>query len=140
MPILKRRKPSEEEVEIPTASMADIAFLLIIFFLTTTIFAREKGLKLVLPEKGTQVKVKTENILKIQINDRGEIFVKDQKIQVNQIQEIVKQAIAENPKVIILIKTHVNAPYERMIQVFDEVKQVPEATRVALGTIKPEVG
>lgn len=136
MAIFRRIRPPEE-AEIPTASMADIAFLLIIFFMTTTIFARDKGLKLVLPEKSTEiVKIKSKNIIKISINDQGQIFVGDKQVTLDQIQPILKERLAKNPKLIILIKTHEKAPYDRMIQVFDQVKQVPEAKRVALGMIK----
>lgn len=136
MAIFKKAKPPEE-AEIPTASMADIAFLLIIFFMTTTIFARDKGLKLVLPEKTTEiVKIKSKNILKISINDQGQIFIGDKPVTLDQIQPILKERLEKNPKLIILIKTNEKAPYERMIQVFDQVKQVPKATRVALGIIK----
>jgi biopolymer transport protein ExbD len=48
MALLQRK--SKVSDEIPTASMADIAFLLLIFFLTTTVFEEEKGLPIVLPE------------------------------------------------------------------------------------------
>ena len=40
----KRERPSDE---IPTSSMADIAFLLLIFFLVTTVFPKDKGLSIV---------------------------------------------------------------------------------------------
>ncbi|MGB9590400.1 MAG: ExbD/TolR family protein, partial [Candidatus Hydrothermia bacterium] len=61
-----RKREREEEAEIPTASMADIAFLLIIFFMVTTVFAREKGLKLLLPERQAQtVKLSGEKMLVI---------------------------------------------------------------------------
>ncbi len=140
MAILRRKKPIEQEVEIPTASMADIAFLLIIFFMTTTIFARDKGLKLVLPEKQQEiVKVKSKNLLKISINDQGEVFVGDEKVTPDQLGEKVQAKLDENPKLIILIKPHVNAPYEKMIQVFDQLKQI-KANRVALSVINPTGG
>ena len=51
-----RRRP-QPEAEIPTASMADIAFLLIVFFMVSTTLLEEKGLPLVLPESGQQKKV-----------------------------------------------------------------------------------
>ncbi|MEJ2153086.1 MAG: biopolymer transporter ExbD, partial [Gemmatimonadota bacterium] len=54
--ILKRK--SRVSDEIPTASMADIAFLLLIFFLVTTVFAEDRGLSLVLPEKATEISKK----------------------------------------------------------------------------------
>ena len=48
--------------EIPTASMADIAFLLLIFFLVTTTIDMDKGLGLVLPPEGETIEIKKKNI------------------------------------------------------------------------------
>jgi len=115
----------DEEAEIPTASMADIAFLLIIFFMTTTNFAREKGLKFVLPEKKDQpqeVKIKSENLLKISINDKGELFLNDEEARWENLEREVKLRLEKNPNLIILIRTHRDAPYEYMIRAFDAVK------------------
>ncbi len=136
MPFLRRKRP-QEEAEIPTASMADIAFLLIIFFMTTSIFARDKGLKLVLPEKGTEVKVKTTHLMKISINDKGEIFVGDQPTSLPELRPQIEQRLASDTMLVIYIKTHQDAPYERMIEVFDLVKTIPDAKRVSLGIIRP---
>jgi hypothetical protein len=47
----------ERRARFPTASMADIAFLLLIFFLVTTIFDEQKGLSIVLPERGEEVDI-----------------------------------------------------------------------------------
>ncbi|HCN24037.1 MAG TPA: biopolymer transporter ExbD, partial [Candidatus Marinimicrobia bacterium] len=44
--------------EIPTSSMADIAFLLLIFFLVTTTIDIDKGLGLVLPAEGETIEIK----------------------------------------------------------------------------------
>jgi biopolymer transport protein ExbD len=132
------RKRKIPEPEIPTASMGDIAFLLIIFFMLTTIFSRAKGLKMVLPEKTTEiVKIKIENMMRISINPEGKIFIDDAitETPVSEIKNIVKERIKENPKLVVLIKTNVEAPYKRMIEVYDEVLQAG-AERVALQSIK----
>jgi biopolymer transport protein ExbD len=139
MAIFGRRRISGE-AEIPTASMSDIAFLLIVFFMTTTIFSRDKGLKLVLPEKGSEKKVTSEAIIKVSINHLGEIFVGDDPVTLSQIQPKVLEHLADNPKRTVILKTHAEAPYQRMIEVFDEVKGIEEAKSVALGTIRPEGG
>lgn len=134
------RKRKIEEPEIPTASMADIAFLLIIFFMLTTIFSRAKGLKMVLPEKSTEiVKIKTENTMRISINPEGKIFVDDAitETPISELRNIVKERIKENPKLIVLIKTNVSAPYHKMIEVYDEVL-LAGADKVALQSIKGE--
>jgi biopolymer transport protein ExbD len=130
----------DDEAEIPTASMADIAFLLIIFFMTTTNFAREKGLKFVLPEKKDQpqeVKIKSENLLKISINDKGEMFLNDEEARWENLEREVKLRLEKNPNLIILIRTHRDAPYEYMIRAFDAVKAAG-GKRVGLGIIGGE--
>ena len=130
----------DEEAEIPTASMADIAFLLIIFFMTTTNFAREKGLKFVLPEKKDQpqeVKIKSENLLKISINDKGELFLNDEEARWDNLEREVKLRLEKNPNLIILIRTHRDAPYEYMIRAFDAVKAAG-GKKVSLGIIGGE--
>ena len=56
--------------EIPTASMADIAFLLLIFFLVTTTIDSDKGIALTLPAMGEDFQVKSQMITNILINAR----------------------------------------------------------------------
>ncbi len=138
MGVIPKRKPPEE-AEIPTASMADIAFLLIIFFMVSTVFARDKGLKMLLPEKQSEtVKLKSQRIIDISINDAGQIFYNDTPVQnLMDIKQKIQEEIKKDPKKIVLIKTNVQAPYERMIEVLDIVKQL-KVKSVALKSIRPE--
>ncbi len=142
MPVLPRSKIAQE-AEIPTASMADIAFLLIIFFMTSTVFMRDKGLKLVLPEKTDQVvKVGGERVIRVSINDVGEIFLEEEQVSALDLKEKLSKRIIdykeqhEGKDPIIVIRTNVEAPYEKMIEVFDVIKQIPEAKAVSLASIK----
>ncbi len=138
MGVLPKRKPPEE-AEIPTSSMADIAFLLIIFFMVTTVFARDKGLKMLLPEKQSEtVKIKSQKIIDISINDAGQIFFNDTPIQSQaELKQKIEEEIKKDPKKIVLIKTNVEAPYNRMIEVLDIVKQL-KVKAIALKSIRPE--
>lgn len=131
-----RKRLVPQEVEIPTASMADIAFLLIIFFMTTTIFARDKGLKLLLPEKKEEVvKVKSENLIKISINDLGQVYLGDQEVNISALKEMVQNKIKENPKLITIIQPHPKTKYERVIEVFDALKEIKNE-RVSLSIVR----
>ena len=60
----KRRSP----VDINSSSMADIAFLLLIFFLVTTTISMDQGINLVLPSEGNEMKINPNNITIISIN------------------------------------------------------------------------
>jgi biopolymer transport protein ExbD len=124
--------------EIPTASTADIAFLLIIFFLVTTVFSEDKGLQLVLPEASAeQVRVSRKNILHIFIYDDGQISIKrgrdphEQVISKDQIEGIMRAELEANPNVIAAVKVDEKSRYRDMIDVLDEL-QLAEATRISI--------
>jgi biopolymer transport protein ExbD len=134
---LKFAKKEGPKYSIPTASMGDIAFLIIIFFMTTSIFSREKGLKIVLPEKGSEVKIKSENILTIAVNPRGEVLIKDKIVTISELKEIVKSELATNPNLIVALRVSRTAPYKTMIDVFDELK-LAKAEKISLVPVKEE--
>lgn len=135
MPILERKERVSDE--IPTASLADIAFLLLIFFLTTTVFNEEKGLPIVLPEQQKKQDVPAKNILFLLVQQDGSVVVRrgeseqEQTVPYRQVDGIVKQELAANPKLIVAVKTDPAAPYRNMVNVLDEVK-VAGAERISL--------
>jgi biopolymer transport protein ExbD len=135
MPILNRKERVSDE--IPTASMADIAFLLLIFFLTTTVFNEEKGLPIVLPEQGETQDVSAKNIVFFIVRPDGTVVVRrgesqeEQVVPYSQVEVIMRQELAQNPNVIAAIKTDPNAAYRHMINVLDEVK-LAGAERISL--------
>src|SRR3972149_2386626 len=84
----EKKKPRMHE--IPTASMADIAFLLLIFFLVTTTMDTDKGIPMVLPERGGEVKINPKNIAKILVNEVGDILFEGQVMD----EAVLKERIA----------------------------------------------
>lgn len=132
---MKFRERQKTKPSIPTASMGDIAFLIIIFFMTTSIFSREKGLKIVLPEKGQEVKIKSENILTISVNPQGEVLIKDAVVTIPDVKNIVEQELANNPDLVIALRVSRAAPYRTMINVFDELK-LAKAEKISLIPVK----
>ncbi len=136
MAILERK--SRVSDEIPTASMADIAFLLLIFFLVTTVFEEEKGLPIVLPEAAAeQVEVSQKNIIHFLIQEDGAVVIRrgestaEQIVAFSEIEGIMRQEIANNPEIIAAVKTAPDAPYVYMINVLDEL-QSAAAQRISL--------
>lgn len=136
MAILERKERVSDE--IPTASMADIAFLLLVFFLTTTVFNEEKGLPIVLPDPDTEeVDVSAKNLIFFLIQPDGSIVVRrgeseqEQVVAYNQIENLLRAELAANENLIAAIKTSPRAPYRHMINVLDEVK-LAGADRISL--------
>jgi len=117
--------------EIPTASMADIAFLLLIFFLVTTTIDMDKGLGIVLPAEGEQVEVSKKNILNCLINSTGQVLLGDEPVRVNDISRIVRQKLQENDKLIISVKSHEKTKYKDYISVIDQL-HIANAPRISI--------
>ncbi len=130
----KRSKVSDE---IPSAGMADIAFLLLIFFLITTVFPKDKGLAIVLPEEGEEQEISPRNILHILIQPSGIVDLRRgeseqvQQVSPGDLESIWRQEVAQNPNLIAGVKTHPEAAYRHMVDVLDALHSAG-ATRISL--------
>ncbi len=122
----KSRKP-----EIPQASLADIAFLLLIFFICTTTIDVDKGIGLVLPPKGETKEVPKKNITNLLINAEGTVMLDENVVDVRDIRMIIQRKLMENPNLIVSVKTDPNTLYMDYIRVLDQLKQA-NATRISL--------
>ncbi|HWV55881.1 MAG TPA: biopolymer transporter ExbD [Longimicrobiales bacterium] len=135
------RKKNRVSGEIPTSAMADIAFLLLIFFLVTTVFDEEKGLQVVLPEAQSEVEVSQRNVLHLTVRPDGIVEVKRgespqiQPVQANQIEAIWRSEVANNPNLIAAVKTHPDAAHRHMIAVLDQL-QLANADRISLQMVE----
>ena len=110
--------------EIPTASMADIAFLLIIYFMVTTTFAATRGLDFSLPqEEDTPPMVEKEEAVLIEIQAGGALIVDQKPMQLGEILEYLKPKLERNPRKPVIIRPQQNAAYGDMVNVFDELRQ-----------------
>ena len=117
--------------EIPTSSMADIAFLLLIFFLVTTTIDIDKGLGLVLPAEGETIEIKKKNILNCLINSSGMVLLGGERVNLKDVSRIVKEKLRENNKLIISVKTHEKTRYKDYVAIIDQLK-IADATRISI--------
>lgn len=124
----KRKKQSNE---IPTSSLADIAFLLLVFFLVTTTIDMDKGLSLVLPAPGEEKEIPKENISNLLINAAGKIMLDEEPIAMSDIRGTVKRKMDKNPNLIFSIKTDRQTDYQVFVSVLDQLKMA-NATRISI--------
>jgi biopolymer transport protein ExbD len=112
--------------EIPTASMADIAFLLIIYFMVTTTFAATRGLDFSLPqEEDTPLIDKEESVL-IEIQPGGVLMVDNRAMQLSEVLDYLKPKLERNPMKPVIIRPDEIAEYGYMVDVFDELRQAKD--------------
>ncbi len=121
-------EPRQKRVmpEIPTASMADIAFLLIVFFLVTTTMNQDKGLSLHLPGMGETKEVQQKNICNIWINDQDQIAFFEEgeltTVDFANLRPEVERRLAANANLIISLKAQRGSTYRMFVDVLDELK------------------
>ena len=117
--------------EIPTSSMADIAFLLLIFFLVTTTIDMDKGLGMVLPAEGEEIEINKKNILNCLINSQGKVLLDEEPTNIDQISRLVSQKLRANDKLIISVKAHPKTAYNDYVKVIDQLKRA-DAKRISI--------
>jgi biopolymer transport protein ExbD len=130
------KKRTRAEPSIPAATLSDIIFLLLIYFLVTTTLAAEKGLPMTLPGKASKtVKLKSESVFRLTILPDGTITTKETgAIDLHRIKTLVEEKLMLNDKLVIVIETSPDANYGVMVDVLDELR-LAKATRISLRTM-----
>jgi biopolymer transport protein ExbD len=134
--MLRKRKRQEAAKEISMASTSDVAFLLLIFFIVTTIFAAEQGLIMVLPakQKNSEVqKVRESNVATLKVHQDDSVTLDGKPIEINHIKAAIENRLSGNDKLVVVLEIHPDADYGRMIACLDELR-LARATRVSLKT------
>ncbi len=122
--------------EINAGSMADIAFLLLIFFLVTTTIAEDKGILVKLPpwsdEEPDITKLKERNVYSVLVNAQNQLLVREEPTRIGQLRERTKEFIAnpskrpdlsESPRnAIISLKNDRGTSYDTYLAVYNELK------------------
>ncbi len=121
------RRPSKRvKIRIDMTPMVDVAFLLLIFFMVTTVFRRPQALEITIPSEKAEAEVPEMNVFQIRVNDAGKTFwnigLEDpQAIETTELHTVVAQYRQDNPALAAVIKIDRKAPYHLMVDVLDEV-------------------
>jgi biopolymer transport protein ExbD len=125
------KKKKLKEASIPTASMADIAFLLLLFFLVATVIDVDTGIGLALPEPIEEtdiVPISKDRMAALLVNENGDVLLDGAPISVFQIKNTLKPRIVSkielpsNKKLVVSVKTDRKTNYNIYIQTLDQVK------------------
>lgn len=124
----RKKKTSNE---IPTGPMADISFLLIIFFMVTTVFVVNRGFPVDLPTAAKIETLKTKrNAVSIWVSPQGRIMVDEFDTDLSRVRNIVSKKLAANPRVVVLVKSDRNTEYRMVSGVISELRKA-NALRVS---------
>jgi biopolymer transport protein ExbD len=120
MKIARRTVPAE----IPTSSMADVAFLLIIFFLVASFYSVTRGIQFSLPKHDeAALTSEPEAAVLIEIASTGALTVDTRGMPLTELQGYLQPKLQRNPTKSVILQTAMDAPYQAMTDVFDELRQ-----------------
>jgi biopolymer transport protein ExbD len=116
--------------------MADIAFLLIVYFLVTTVFSATKGMDLDLPaEEPPETPPAIEPAIYVEVLPDGAIRVDGQPMELDRLLAYVVPRIRINRAKPVILHPHPETPYRSMIRVYDELMRSGERTGVPIRNV-----
>ncbi len=125
-------KKTERKVgEFNASSMADITFLLLVFFLVTTTVSTDKGIKFVLPQKADDTTpTKVKGVVNIFLNDDNQVLLgkkgKEEEVSIQQIKNqltlLDREISAQGDSIIVSIKVTPGSTYKNYVEILDQIK------------------
>lgn len=117
---LRRRHPHPE---IPLVSTADVSFLLLIFFLSTTVFQVERGILLGLPVSGAPVPAAAAGrIARVTVGEDRSLRLDGEALAAGSLREALRRRLGSEPGTLVSLEIHPRAPYDALVQTLDQVK------------------
>jgi len=117
-------RKSKTSSEVPTSSLADIAFLLLIFFMVTTVFQSDRDRPIQWPDANAAQKIdeKQKNILNVWMERDGTVYINDQPIPMPDVSTIIAPLYAASERALVIsIRGDRDVPYRFMDQVQKEL-------------------
>jgi biopolymer transport protein ExbD len=129
-------KHTRAAAELPTSSMADIAFLLLTFFLVTTVIDNDKGLTIQLPQwqyEPPTIEIPARNLFTVQINSAGQFLVEGERVpDLSRLREEVRNFVMNNGRfstlsdspeaAVVSLQTDRNTSHRDFIAALDEIQ------------------
>lgn len=97
-------RKSEASSKVPNSSMADIAFLLLVFFMVTTVFQKDRNQDIVWPQAEATQKIdeKLKNILNVWVQRDGSIFINDRPYTLGEVTNVIAPLYAASDRALVI--------------------------------------
>jgi biopolymer transport protein ExbD len=133
---MRRKHHIDEEAEINITPMLDIVFIMLIFFIVTTSFVKEKGLEVSRPASSPPKEVQQDKgPIVVRIESSGLISVKGRILEPRAVIANLEREKAEKPASPLIVAAHPEADTEALVTVLDAARAVGiESVNVATVT------
>jgi len=132
--LVYRRKKPRYDVQMPLTSLIDIVFLLLIYFLLTTNFMVDEGIKIKLPQAKAAAP-QTEEVITVYVDQQGRAFLGTEEVSLAELVNGLKKMIGHNRNKLIVIRADRAVILNKAVKVMD-VAKAAGAGRLCLATEK----
>lgn len=135
----KRKGAKRLGIRIDMTPMVDIAFLLLTFFMLTTVFRAPQTMELNLPPSDVKVEIAESNLMTLRIMEDGTIFWNvgtetPQRVEMKDLRKLLLEWNQQNPKLVTLVKVDRKGKYFQMVDILDEL-QIANVNRFSLAPL-----
>jgi biopolymer transport protein ExbD len=130
-------RKSKASQTIPSSSLADIAFLLLIFFMVSTVFrtSRDRPIDWVAAEATQKIDEKLKNVVHVWLEQNGDVWVNDRQIEMPQLSDVVAPLYVETEqRLVVSIRGDRDVPY-RYMDILQKELQEGGAVRVVFASL-----
>ena len=117
--VFSANRGATEDINI--SPLIDMVFILLIFFIVTTVFVEETGVEVTKPQAASQIQLEKNSIL-IAITANNNVVYGGRDIGVNGVRGVVKRLIQDDPRMPVIIQADENVPTRILVRVIDEAK------------------
>ena len=118
------RKRSRIDQEIPTSSFADISFLLLIFFMVSTVFVVYRGFQVDLPSATSIDPLKSRrNVVSLWVSPGGNMMCDEFNVDLASLASVVNEKLQANPRIVVMLKADKATQYRVISGVIEELKK-----------------
>lgn len=133
--LVHRKRRARTGVEAPLTALIDIVFLLLIYFLLTTNFMAEDGIRVQLPQATSQPAAEKEE-LTVVVDSDGTVFLGSRSVALHELLDAIKNRLETAPETGIVVKADRALVLDRVVQVMDVIRAAG-ASRLRLATERP---
>ncbi|GAB6905799.1 ExbD/TolR-like biopolymer transport protein [Desulfosarcina cetonica] len=128
------RRKSRYAVQFPITSLIDIVFMLLIYFLLTTNFMVDEGIKIKLPQARAAAP-QTEETITIYVDAQGQAFIGEEMLPLDRLFDRLKEKIGGRADELVVVRADRTVILNRAVKVMD-IAKAAGAGRLCLATEK----
>ena len=118
----RRRRRTTEDAAINITPLLDIVFILLIFFIVTTSFAKEFGVDMNRPSNAPVKERERAELIAVRIDADGTVFVEERAVDLRAVRANIESGLARKPQASVVVVAHRAADAGLMVRVVDQAR------------------